>query len=38
MSQNDSKVIGFVAYALRDKVICTDGAACVIVGSKESME
>ena len=38
MSQNDNKVIGFFAYASRDKVICTDGAACVIAGSKESME
>ena len=32
MSQNDSKVIGFFAYASRDKVLCTDGA-----GLKESM-
>ena len=37
MSQNDSKVIGFFAYASRNDVLCTEGAACIIAGSKESM-
>ena len=37
MSQNDSKVIGFFAFASRNEVVCTEGAACVIAGSKESM-
>lgn len=38
MSQNDSKVVGFFAYASKSEVVCTDGAACLITGSKQSME
>ena len=34
----ETKVIGFFAYASRNEVLCTDGAACIITGSKESME
>ena len=37
MSQNDSKVIGFFAYASKDEVLCTEEAACLIAGSKASM-
>ncbi len=37
MSIHDSKVIGYFAYASRNEVVCTDGAACVITGSQKSM-
>ena len=37
MSIHDSKVIGYFAYASRNEVVCTDGAACVITGSQKSI-
>jgi hypothetical protein len=38
MSINNTKVIGFFAYASYSEVVCTDGAACVITGSQKAME
>src|SRR5207248_7142474 len=32
-----TKVIGFFAYRSRQKVVCTDGHACLIAGSEEAM-
>lgn len=38
MSVNNSKVIGFFAYASYNEVVCTDGAACIITDSQNAME
>jgi hypothetical protein len=38
MSIHDTKVIGFFAYASQSEVVCTEGAACVIISSQKTME
>jgi len=37
MTNDDTKVIGWFAYASRTEVVCTEVDACVISGSEEAM-
>ena len=37
MSERDTKVIGYVAFASKTNVICTDVDACVVAGSEAMM-
>lgn len=37
MRQCETKVVGYFAYRSRWRIICTDGAACVISGSARAM-
>ena len=37
MTERASKVIGCLAYFSPERVICTEGQACVIAGSEQAM-